>query len=150
MSDMTITAEERTAIRKHFDRECTDPSQEVGYWRIKALRLLDALEMTESLLDDSDQETRANFSAVYQCCTKIIPDLKAKIKAAEARAEEAEAEDVKLQKDAKMVDWLARQLHGLGPRYDDAICPHDTCRYTYDCIECWKEAARRAVEGEPS
>lgn len=86
MNDIEITSEERIAIREHFDREYTDPCQEVSYWRIKALRLLKALEVTEALLDDSVQETRANFSAVYQCCTELIPDLKAKLEAAEARA----------------------------------------------------------------
>lgn len=51
-----------------------------------APRLLNALEITEALLDESCQETRANFSAVYQACTEIIPDLKSKLEAAEGRA----------------------------------------------------------------
>lgn len=54
----------------------------------------------------------------------------------------AEAENARL---TKMVDWLAGQLHGLGPKYGDVICPQEKCHATSDCIDCWKEAARRAV-----
>ena len=58
------------------------------------------------------------------------------------RAEQAEANVARL---TKMVDWLAGQLHGLGPKYGDVICPQEKCHATSDCIDCWKEAARRAV-----
>ena len=61
---------------------------------------------------------------------------------AEDRAEKAEAENARLN---KMVDWLAGQLHGFGPKYGDVICPQEKCHATRDCIDCWKEAARRAV-----
>lgn len=37
----------------------------------------------------------------------------------------------------KMVDWLAGQ--------HDVICPQEKCHATGGCIDCWKEAARRAV-----
>jgi hypothetical protein len=77
------------------------------------------------MLDGSVQETRANFSAVYQACTKIIPDLKAKLA-------DAEAENTRL---TKMVDWLANQLY----------CPSEFTNCAVDCAECRKEAARRAV-----
>lgn len=89
------------------------------------LRILSVLEITEAMLDGSVQETRANFSAVYQACTKIIPDLKAKLA-------DAEAENTRL---TKMVDWLANQLY----------CPSEFTNCAVDCAECRKEAARRAV-----
>ena len=42
-------------------------------------------------------------------------------------------------------DWLAKQLHRMAEEYD-VICPQEMkCPPTYDCIYCWKEAARRAV-----
>ena len=103
MSDTTtITPEGRAEIRAHFERKYTDPCREAEYGRNTGLRLLRVLEITEALLDGSVQETRANFSAVYQACTEIIPDLKAKLAEAEARAEKAEVERKKTWRTASM------------------------------------------------
>lgn len=55
---------------------------------------------------------------------------------------EAEANVARL---TKMVDWLAGQLHEMTEKYDDVICPQEKCHPTGDCIDCWKEAARRSV-----
>lgn len=80
MSAIEISKEERDLWRFEASDECGTPSEEDE----RILRLLNALETTEALLDGSVQETRANFSAVYQACTEIIPELKAKLEAAEA------------------------------------------------------------------
>lgn len=115
MSDTTITPEERAEIRAHFERKYTDPCREAEYGRTTGLRLLSALEITEGLLDDSVQETRANFSAVYQACTEIIPDLKSKLAEAEARAEkaEADAENVALREDLGASDKSLKEYEGF-------------------------------------
>lgn len=65
-----------------------------------------------------------------------------------ARAEKAEAENARL---TKMVDWLAELVFDRPCAY--ACCPFDKHRPTGpdddDCdkthIQCWAEAARRAV-----
>lgn len=133
MSDTTITPAERAEIRAHFERKYTDPCREAEYGRTTSLRLLDILEITEALLDDSVQETRANFSAVYQACTEIITDLKAKLAEAEARAEKAEANVARLTKER---GWLANKLIDCPPKFTNCAV---------DCAECRIEAARRAV-----
>ncbi len=75
----TITPEERRTWRnEHANWTGRDSDLVVR------VRLLEALEITEALLDSSCQETRANSPAVYQACTEIIPELKAKLEAAEA------------------------------------------------------------------
>lgn len=89
MSDTTITEDERAEWRERLTSKFSCFDAELGGF---TLRLLNALEVTEGMLDGSVQETRANFSAVYQACTEIIPDLKAKIAESEARAEKAEAD----------------------------------------------------------
>ena len=48
---------------------------------------------------------------------------------------EAESEVARL---TKMVDWLANQLY----------CPSEFTNCALDCAECWKEAARKSVEGK--
>ena len=89
MSDTTtITPDERAEWRERLTSKFSCFDAELGGF---TLRLLNALEVTEGMLDGSVQETRANFSAVYQACTEIIPDLKAKLAESEARAEKAEA-----------------------------------------------------------
>ena len=92
MITVEISKEERDLWRFEASDECGTPSDEDE----RIFRLLNALETTEALLDGSVQETRANFSAVYQACTEIIPDIKAKLADAEARAEKAEAEVARL------------------------------------------------------
>lgn len=90
MSDTTtLTPDERAEWRERLTSKFSCFDAELGGF---TLRLLNALEVTEGMLDGSVQETRANFSAVYQACTEIIPDLKAKLAESEARAENAEKE----------------------------------------------------------
>ena len=114
MSDTTtITPEERAEIRAHFERKYTDPCREAEYGRTACLRLLRVLEITEALLDGSVQETRANFSAVYQVCTEIIPDLKAKLAEAEARAEKAEDEKTALEEDMEATEKSLKEYSGF-------------------------------------
>ena len=116
MSDTTITPEERAEIRAHFEQKYTDPCREAEYGRTTGLRLLRVLEITEALLDGSVQETRANFSAVYQACTELIPELKAKLAEAEGRAEKAEAEVARLTKER---DWLAERCASEKQKFFD-------------------------------
>ena len=138
MSDTTITPEEKAEWRERLTSKFSCFDAELGGF---TLRLLNALEVTEGMLDGSVQETRANFSAMYQACTEIIPDLKAKLA-------DAEAENARL---TKMVDWLAELVFDRPCAY--ACCPFDKHRPTGpdddDCdkthIQCWVEAASRAV-----
>ncbi|MGV7005449.1 hypothetical protein [Desulfovibrio sp. QI0442] len=124
MSTVEISKEERDLWRFEASDECGTPSEEDE----RILRLLATLEACEADLERSCEETRANFSELYRMANDVVPELK-------RRAEKGEA----------MVDWLAGQLHGLGPKYGDVICPQEKCHATSDCIDCWKEAARRAV-----
>ena len=136
MSDTTITQDERARLRSAAATAelCCLPSVP-RLSPSKIIHILNALEQAEAQLERSVQETRANFSELYRMATEIVPELKKRIAEAEARAEKAEA----------MVDWLAGQLHGFGPKYGDVICPQEKCHATRDCIDCWAEAARRAV-----
>jgi len=122
MSLSEISQEERDLWRFEASDKCGTPS-EVDE---RILRLLATLEACEADLERSCEETRANFSAVYQVCTEIIPDLKAKLEAAEAQNSRMN----------KMVDWLA------GPSY---CPPKGFTDCAVDCAECRKNYARRAV-----
>ena len=91
----------------------------------------------------------ARLVGVYEYCQELGDDVGEvtldAVRDLLAEKQKAEAESVRL---TKMVDWLAGQLHGLGPKYGDVICPQEKCHATSDCIDCWKEAARRAVDDE--
>lgn len=159
MSAVEISQEERDLWRFEASDNCGTPSDEDE----RILRLLEAFEACEADLERSCEETRANFSELYRMANEVVPELKKCIVDAEARAEKAEAErkkdlahckyeferaedaEAEVVRLTKMVDWLAGQLHGLGPKYGDVICPQEKCHATSDCIDCWKEAARRAV-----
>ena len=125
MSDTTtLTPEERAELIAHVNS---------GYMTISGeglKRALAALEQAEARVVQG--KTRA------ETLRKRLMEQVEYTKTILARAEKAEA----------MADWLAGQLHGLGPKYGDVICPQEKCHATSDCIDCWKEAARKAVAGE--
>ena len=81
MSTVEISQEERDLWRFEASDECGTPSEEDE----RILRLLKALEATESDLERSCEETRANFSELYRMANEVVPELKKRIADAEAR-----------------------------------------------------------------
>lgn len=165
MSTVEISKEERDLWRFEASDECGTPSDEDE----RILRLLNALEITEGMLDGSVQETRANFSAVYQACTEIIPDLKVKLADVEVRAEKAEAENAQLRDRLESaLDKIADIEEDSNAHTSEGVChacgicadaPQDWQPTDDHCcrvmLEMWAEgkplpweAARRAVEGK--
>ncbi len=173
MSTVEISKEERDLWRIEASDECGTPSDEDE----RILRLINALETTEALLDGSVQETRANFSAVYQACTEIIPELKAKLAAAEGRVKARDNHICTLLREAlenerkfdgmksqwqtseaqvarlnKMVDWLAgrcvEHCEDKGPNPECSVAVCTIIHCDKATIEEWKEAALKAVEGK--
>ena len=127
MSDTTtITPEERSRLRSVLSEHGTPQVEE----RI-ILRLLNTIEQAEaSANDNSDALTAAYMSGKYD------------------GRKEAEANVARLTKE---LDWLAELVFDRPCAY--ACCPFDKHRPTGpdddDCdkthIQCWAEAARRAV-----
>lgn len=150
MSPVEISQEERDLWRFEASDECGTPSEEDE----RILRLLKALEATESDLERPCEETRANFSELYRMANEVVPELKKRIA-------DAEAQVARLN---KMVDWLADKLETSdGCPYGDLDleCPFcaspgsEACAKIIDAIPngeiwtyCWKEAARKSVEGK--
>ena len=157
MSAVEISQEERDLWRFEASDECGTPSEEDE----RILRLLKALEATESDLERSCEETRANFSELYRMANEVVPELKKRIADAEARVKAKGKHITTLMSEAlenernfdgmksqwqtseaqvarlnKMVDWLADKL---------IDCPPEFTNCAVDCAECRKEAARRAV-----
>ena len=144
MSPVEISQEERDLWRFEASDECGTPSEEDE----RILRLLKALEATESDLERSCEETRANFSELYRMANEVVPELKKRIA-------DAEAQVARLN---KMVDWLAQQMADVYSTDEDGryvlTCPVRTLRAAdhdcdkISCPQCWKEAARKSVEGK--
>ena len=138
MSD-TITPEERASWRERLENPFICHYSKHGEF---TLRLLNALEITEALLDESCQETRANFSAVYQACTEIIPDLKSKLEA-------AETEVARLREVLTAVEEIALAAPELNMNnYDEDQVSTLNEAMIGVCGILLKEAARRTVVGE--
>lgn len=134
MSDTTITAEERAEWRERLTSKFSCFDAELSGF---TLRLLNVLEITEGMLDGSVQETRANFSAVYQACTEIIPDLKAKLAVAEARAEKAEAENARLwERLEAALDKIADIEEDSNAYTSEGVC--HACGICADCPQDWQ------------
>lgn len=185
MSAVEIYQEERDLWRFEASDECGTPSEEDE----RILRLLKALEATESDLERSCEETRANFSELYRMANEVVPELKKRIADAEARVKAKGKHITTLMSEAlenernfdgmksqwqtseaqvarlnKMVDWLADKLETSdGCPYGDLDleCPFcaspgsEACAKIIDAIPngeiwtyCWKEAARKSVEGK--
>ena len=77
-----ISQEERDLWRFEASDECGTPSEDDE----RILRLLKALEASEADLERSCEETRANFSELYRMANEVVPELKKRVEAAEARA----------------------------------------------------------------
>lgn len=157
MSAVEISQEERDLWRFEATDECGTPSEKDE----RILRLLKTLEASEADLERSCEETRANFSELYRMANDVVPELKRGAEQAEARADKAEADVSRLN---EMIDWLAEKLETRdGCPYGDLDleCPFcaspgsEACAKIIDAIPngeiwtyCWKEAARKSVEGK--
>ena len=137
MSDTTITPRKRKELREYaldckgeMNRNYFICHLEPG----TVLNLLDTIEQAESRIDGG--------------CIEELKRATELAEQAEARAEKEEAEVARLTKER---DWLAELVFDRPCAY--ACCPLDKNRPTGpdddDCdkthIQCWAEAARRAV-----
>ena len=151
MSDTTtITAEERemwastAAARINAvtpERQCEITAQE------RLVKALKAIEQTEARAEKAEARVKSRNNHIHRLLGEALENER-NLDGMKSRWQTAEAENARL---TKMVDWLAELVFDRPCAY--ACCPFDKHRPTGpdddDCdkthIQCWKEAARRAV-----
>ena len=149
MSDTKITAEERALWASVAtarinavtpERQCEITAQE------RLVNALKAIEQTEARAEKAEARVKSRNNHIHRLLGEALENER-NLDGMKSRWQTAEAGNARL---TKMVDWLAELVFDRPCAY--ACCPLDKNRPTGpddDCdkthIQCWSEAASRAV-----